>query len=625
MATNPLIEIRNGRLGKADSLRKLGLNPYPSQSRRTHYTKAILDGFEAMQGQVVTVAGRLLSWRKQGALAFAHLQDQTGKLQLFLRRNLVQPTDAATATLGYAEMNLLDIGDIVEATGKVIRTERGEISVLVENFRLLTKAIRPLPDQWSGLKDREQVLRKRYLDAILEPESFARFGAVSKMIATIRAFLNERGFMEFQTPIITPQYGGGTAKPFKTHVNALGCEMYLAISHELYLKRLILAGFDKVYTIGRYFRNEGIDRSHHPEFSMVETMTAYENYEYNMNLIEEMFRYVATQAFGRTEFTVRGHVIDFAKPWRRVSMADAVKEKTGIDFRTCATVAEANTHLVGLGVKETQPSVGEAMVKAFEVAVEKDLIQPTLVFGHPIEISPLAKPMAEDPRYVERFEIFIAGMECGDNWSEQNDPVKLLETWQKSYRADERDAGKFHTLDFDFIEALEYGMPPTTGIGPGIERMAMIFTGQENIDDVIFFPMMRPTVSPLNAAIYDVQETSVAPVEDLAVSFEEFEILCNEGMLKPHAHHLLVKPRLRLWKGAAGKSRVSGHAEIEGFLPNGVLRLAGGNAKPDATSTEEAEKKKVLDFLEKTWVPFLRKKFPGCEITVSPATVLHHG
>ena len=283
------------------------------------------------------------------------------------------------------------------------------------------------------------------------------------MVAAMRSFLNERGFLEIQTPIIQPQYGGGTAKPFKTHVNALGCEMYLAISHELYLKRLIVAGYDKVYTIGRYFRNEGIDRSHHPEFSMVETMAAYENYEYNMNLIEDMFRHVATSVFGRTEFEVKGHKIDFGKPWRRVSMSDAVKEKTGIDFRRCSSVEEANEHLATLGIDEPQPSIGEALVKAFEVTVEKDLVQPTLVFGHPIEISPLAKPMADDPRFVERFEIFIAGMECGDNWSEQNDPVHLLETWRKSYRAEDRDAGKFHTLDFDFIEALEYGMPPTTG------------------------------------------------------------------------------------------------------------------------------------------------------------------
>src|SRR5271154_2658375 len=323
----------------------MGLNPYPSRSKRTHFTKTILEEFATHEGQTATVAGRLMSWRKQGALAFAHVQDQTGKLQLFLRRNLVLPTDAADGRLGYAETNLLDIGDIVEATGKVIRTERGEISILVEELRLLTKAIRPLPDQWAGLKDREQVLRKRYLDTTLEPSSFERFAAACKMVAAIRGFLQERGFLEFNTPVIQPQYGGGPAKPFKTHVNALGCDMYLAISHELYLKRLIVAGYDKVFTIGRYFRNEGIDRSHHPEFSMVETMAAYENYEYNMNLIEDMFRYVATNAFGRTEFTVRGHAIDFGKPWRRVSMADAVKEKTGADFREIRTVEEANARL----------------------------------------------------------------------------------------------------------------------------------------------------------------------------------------------------------------------------------------------------------------------------------------
>jgi lysyl-tRNA synthetase class 2 len=362
VATNPLIDIRNGRLAKAASLRALGLNPYPSVSRRSHYAKTILDEFATLEGKTATVAGRMMSWRKQGALAFAHIQDQTGKLQLFLRRNLVQPTDKDTARLGYAETNLLDLGDIVEATGKVVRTERGEISILVDELRLLTKAIRPLPDQWAGLKDREQVLRKRYLDTTLEPAAFDRFGTIAKMVASIRSFLNARGFLEFTTPIITPQYGGGTAKPFKTRVNALGSDMYLAISHELYLKRLIVAGYDKVYTIGRYFRNEGIDRSHHPEFSMVETMTAYENYEYNMNLVEEMFRHIAVNVFGKTEFNVRGHTIDFGKPWRRLSMADAVKEKTGVDFRECKTVEEANQRLAELKINEAQPSIGEALV-----------------------------------------------------------------------------------------------------------------------------------------------------------------------------------------------------------------------------------------------------------------------
>jgi len=616
VATNPLIEIRNGRVAKAASLRSIGLDPYPSRSRRTHYAKSILDDFATLDGTAATVAGRLMSWRKQGALAFAHIQDQTGRLQLFLRRNLVQPTDKTTGNLGYADTNILDLGDIIEATGKVVRTERGEISVLVEQLRVLTKALRPLPDQWSGLKDREQVLRKRYLDTTLEPASFERFALSCKMVAAIRGFLFERGFLEFQTPVIQPQYGGGTAKPFKTHVNALGCDMYLAISHELYLKRLIVAGYDKVFTIGRYFRNEGIDRSHHPEFSMVETMTAYENYEYNMNLIEEMFRHVAVKVFGKTEFNVRGHTIDFGKPWRRVSMADAVREKTGVDFREIKSVEEAHARLASLNIHEAQASVGEALVKAFEITVEKDLIQPTLVFGHPVEISPLAKPMAEDPRYVERFEIFIAGMECGDNWSEQNDPVHLLETWRKAYRAEDRDAGKFHTLDFDFIEALEYGMPPTTGIGPGIERMVMIFTGQENIDDVIFFPMMRPSISPLNASIYGLAEASLAPVEDLTLSLEEFEALCGDGAFKPHARKIFIKPHLRIWS----QGRVSGHVEMEGFLANSVLRLAVCKTQP-ATAADE-QKKRALDQMEKVLPQFLKKVFPECEVTVSPATVM---
>lgn len=624
MATTPLIDIRNGRLAKAAALRARGLDPYPARSRRTHYARSVLTEFAALEGKAVTVAGRLMSWRKQGALAFAHIQDQTGRIQLFFRRHLVQPTEAGAGTLGYADTNLLDIGDIVEARGTVVKTERREISVLVEQLRLLSKALRPLPDQWFGLKDREQVLRKRYLDAILEPASFERFATLSRMVAAIRAFLNERGFLEFHTPVLQPQYGGGTAKPFKTHVNALGCEMYLAISHELYLKRLIVAGYDKVYTIGRYFRNEGIDRNHHPEFSMVETMTAYENYEYNMNLIEDLFRHVAVNVFGKTVFHVRGHAIDFGRPWRRVSMAGAVQEKTGVDFRACSTAEEANARLAALGIAEPQPSVGEALLKAFEIAVEPDLIQPTLVFGHPVEISPLAKPMAEDPRFVERFEIFIAGMECGDNWSEQNDPVQLLDTWRKAYRPEERDAGKFHTLDFDFIEALEYGMPPTTGIGPGIERMAMIFTGQENIDDVLFFPMMRPTVSPLNATIYGVEEPAVAPVEDLALTVEDFELLCAEGFFKPHARNLTLKPHLRFWRGVspAQPARALGHVELEGFLPNSVLRLAGFKVQSQPPFSEEIEKRKLLEALERSLVVFLRKTFPDCHITLSPATVL---
>jgi lysyl-tRNA synthetase class 2 len=617
VSNNSLADIRQTRLDKADALRAKGLNPYPAKSSRTHYTATVLAHFAELDGKEVTVAGRLMSMRDQGAIAFAHVQDQTGRLQFFLRKKEVAVTDAASGTLGFADLSLVDLGDIVEATGKVMKTQRGEISIMVEKFRLLTKAIRPLPDQWSGLKDREQVLRKRYLDTTLEPASRERFGLVARMTTALREFLNGRGFLEFNTPVIQPQYGGGTAKPFKTHVNALSVDMYLAISHELYLKRLIAAGYDKVFTIGRYFRNEGIDRSHHPEFSMVETMTAYENYEYNMQLVEDMFRHVATSVFGRTTFKVKGHEIDFAPPWRRVRMADAVREVTGVDFTAFASPDEANAALATLGIDEAQPSVGEALVKAFEVKVEPTLIQPTLVFGHPVEISPLAKPMADNPGYVERFEIFIGAMECGDNWSEQNDPVQLLNRWRGSYSEAERDEGKFHTLDFDFIECLEYGLPPTTGIGPGIERMAMIFTEQENIDDVIFFPLMRPVVSPINAQLYGIEKPpEPAPTDWVGaatITLEEFKRLCRDGALAPHRSDLILRPNVRMWSSVApaAVTRFTAHVDVEGFLSHGTIRITGVHLAHDNTDPVVA-----ADDL----VAFVGLQFPAHRVSVVAPT-----
>jgi lysyl-tRNA synthetase class 2 len=306
-----------------------------------------------------------------------------------------------------------------------------------------------------------------------------------------------------------------------------------------------------------------------------------------MNLIEEMFRYIGEQAFGKTVFNVRGHMIDFAKPWKRIAMADAVKDKTGVDFREVKSVDEANEHLKRLNADELQPTIGEALVKAFEIAVEPTLIEPTLVFGHPVEISPLAKPLASDPRYAERFEIFIAGMECGDNWSEQNDPVHLLATWKRAYNPEERDSGEFHALDFDFIEAIEYGMPPTTGIGPGIERMAMIFTEQENIDDVIFFPLMKPAVSSFNAEVYGIEDRT-GPVEDLTVTFEQLENLAKDDFLQPKRNSLVIHPHVRLWapplRGQPWK--VTGFVDVEGFFSNGILRLAGYTLTSDKPGTE---------------------------------------
>jgi lysyl-tRNA synthetase class 2 len=568
MSNIPLAAIRGARLEKIAKLRELGLNPFPSQAHRTHSTAEIVTNFASLEGQTVTIAGRLMSFRKMGGMSFGHVQDQTGQVQIALRRGELAETSAATGNLGYENLSLLDMGDIVEATGTVGKTKTGEVSVITGSFRILTKSLRPFPDKYVGMKDRELILRKRYIDTTLNPENREHFEQFGKMLFEIRRFLAGRGFIEFVTPIIQAQYGGGTAKPFLTHVNALSTDMYLAISHELYLKRLITAGFDKVFTIGRYFRNEGIDRSHHPEFSMVETMTAYENYEYNMQLIEDMFRHIAVNVFGRTQFTVKGHEVDFANPWPRIRMADAVKAATGVDFTQITSLEEANRH-----VSEPQETIGHALVRCFEEKVEKTLIQPTLIYGHPIEISPLAKPMAEDPRYVERFEIFIAGMECGDNWSEQNDPVALLDTWRKAFRPEDRDEGEFHPLDYDFIETLEHAMPPTTGIGPGLERMAMIFTGKEDIYDVIFFPMMKPTISEVNKIIYEVKDEDMpGQAVDLVLSVDDLSKLLKSGKLKPRGETIAITPVATEFAG-----HIARHQEIQGLSNGGKITVSGGD------------------------------------------------
>lgn len=626
--STPLTEIRAQRLRKAATLREMGINPYPSRSARTQVAGPLVERYGEFEGQTVTIAGRILSWRKQGALSFGHLQDQTGRIQLYLRRDTVQPTDAAAGTLGYTDKNLLDIGDIIEATGTVTKTERGEISILVSTLKLLSKALRPLPEKWAGLRDREAILRRRYLDTTLHPERRQVFEAVANMLYAIRSFLDQRGFLEFHTPVIQPQYGGGTAKPFKTHVNALDVEMYLAISHELYLKRLIVAGYDRVYTIGRYFRNEGIDRTHHPEFSMLETMTAYENYEFNMELVEDLFRHVGKEVFGRTEFTVREHRIDFGAPWRRILMAEAVAAETGIDFRALATPDEANAQLAALGLNEPQRTVGEVLALAFEERVGPTLITPTLVYGHPVEISPLAKAMASDPRYAERFEIYVGGVECGDNWTEQNDPVALLEVWRRS-RATAAPDDEVQPIDYDFVEALEYGMPPTTGIGPGIERMAMLFTENENIDDVLFFPMMRPVVSQANRAIYGVEAAheGAGARADVPLTLDDFEALLAAGALRPESQGLRVQPHLKIWGGTthAEPWSATGHFEVTGFFEGAKLLVSGYSATIGEKANLAPEKQKLADFANARVATPLRDRFPDWAVTVAEAEMEQPG
>lgn len=490
--TSDLIGQRKIRIEKTNQLRELGINPYPSKSNRTHKTDEIISKFDELDGAEVTVVGRLMSWRGHGQLVFTDIQDQYGRIQLYIKSDEISQTSKENQTIGFENLNLLDIGDIVEANGTVTKTQRGEISILVKNIKILTKALRPLPSQVDGIKDRETILRKRYLDTIINPEKRKVFEYGAKIVFAIREFLNGKGFLEIQTPIIQPIYGGGTAKPFTTHVNALGMDYYLAIAHELYLKRLITAGFENVYNIAGYFRNEGIDRTHNPQFNMLETMTAFQNYEFNMDLIEEMYKYIGEKVFGKTTFKVEGQEVDFGQKWERIQMIDAVKKYAGYDFNDVKDLEHAHRILDEIGFEdEKASSIGEVMVQVFEEKVEEQLIQPTFVYGHPVEISPLAKTMDSDPRFVERFEIFIGGIEGGDNWTELNDPVELYARFKDQVDRGRAGQEEFHPMDVDFLETMEHGMPPTTGLGPGIERLIMMFTEEKYIDDVMFFPMMK--------------------------------------------------------------------------------------------------------------------------------------
>ncbi|MCA9385208.1 lysine--tRNA ligase [Candidatus Dojkabacteria bacterium] len=499
-----LAQIRDYRIEKVKQLKDMGIDPYPSKSFRTHTTDQINNNYDELEGQEVTVSGRLVSWREHGHLIFGHIQDQKGRVQLYIRDEELKPTNVDSQTLGFDNFNLLDVGDIIEATGIVTKTQRGEISVQPKTVRMLTKSIRPLPEKWQGIKDQETLFRKRYLDMIMNPDHKWRFEKAAQITFAIREFLNHRGFLEIKTPIIQPVYGGTTAKPFKTTVNALNSDYYLAVSHELYLKRLITAGFENVYNLVGYFRNEGIDRSHNPEFNMIETMTAFKNYEYNMELTEELYKYIGEKVFGKTVFKIQGQDVDFGKPWERIMMIDAVKKYANYDFNQVKSIEEAHKILDEIGYRDDKPaSIGESMLKVFEEKVEEQLIQPTFIYGHPVEISPLAKTMTNDPRFVERFEGFMGGIEAGDNWTELNDPVELYERFKEQVERGRGGEDEFHPMDIEFIECMEYGMPPTTGLGPGVERLMMMFTETEYIDDVLFFPMQRPApISELDKEIY---------------------------------------------------------------------------------------------------------------------------
>lgn len=483
-----LNELMLARREKMKELSARGVEPFGEKYEFTHYAKNIIDQFAQLENQEVSIAGRIMSVRGHGKASFANLMDMSGRIQVYFRQDVVGEG-------AYEIFKLLDIGDIVGITGRVFKTKRGEVSVEVQSFTLLTKSLRPLPEKWHGLKDIETRYRQRYLDLITNPEVRDIFVARSKIISATRRYLDKLGFLEVETPVLHPIAGGASARPFITHHNALDMDMYLRIAPELYLKRLIVGGFEKVYELGRVFRNEGISYKHNPEFTMIEIYQAYANYENVMHITEEIIASVAQEVRGTTKITYQGQEIDLTPPWNRISMLDAICEKTGVDFRSVTAQEEALAlaRKIGLAVGE-KTDIGNIINMAFEEFVEPTLIQPTFIMDHPVEISPLAKRKASNPRFTDRFEAFIFGREMANGFSELNDPIDQKGRFLNQVAQRVAGDDEAHMMDEDFVTALEYGLPPTGGLGIGIDRLVMLLTDSHSIRDVILFPHMRHKV-----------------------------------------------------------------------------------------------------------------------------------
>jgi lysyl-tRNA synthetase class 2 len=480
------------RMEKLQRLRAAGVNPYPSNYDRTH---TAAQAVEALQQQEqagpgaapvsVCVAGRIMARRKMGKISFLDLRDGSGKIQLLLSDALPpQETELVKD---------LDIGDIVGARGKLFRTRSGEPTVQAESLTLLTKSLEPLPEKWHGLNDVETRYRQRYLDLIANPEVHRTFATRSKIIAAVRQFYNDKGFLEVETPVLEPSAGGALARPFITHHNALDQDLYLRIATELHLKRLIVGGFDKVYEIGRIFRNEGIDTTHNPEFTTLESYEAYADYNDVMQMVEELFTFVCRHVLGTTKLKFGNEEFDVALPWKRLNLRDAVREQSGIDFVAFPTAEALRTKMKSQGI-EADPAKNWAHLvdELISTFVEPKLQAPAFLIDYPVSLSPLAKTKPGNDRVVERFEAFAGGMEIANAFSELNDPIEQRARFveqQKEHRGDPHEESE--TVDEDFIHALEYGMPPTGGLGIGIDRMVMLLTNQQSIREVILFPQLK--------------------------------------------------------------------------------------------------------------------------------------
>ncbi len=482
-----LSEILQVRRDKLAGLRGEGRDPFrQTRFARTAYSLEIKDDYAAFEGKTVSVAGRMMSKRGMGKAIFCHIQDDRGQIQLYTRSDAVSEQE-------FLDFRKYDIGDIIGATGYVFQTRTGEISVHVQSVVLLAKSLRPLPEKFHGMTDRELRYRQRYVDLIVNPEVKDTFIKRSRILRELRAFLDGRGFLEVDTPVLTPFEIGAAAKPFYTHHNALDMDMVLRIETELYLKRLIVGGMERVYEVGRIFRNEGMDTKHNPEFTTIEVYQSYTDFHGMMDLVEDMMKTVAQKVCGALVVPYQGHEIDLGH-WERLTMIDAVKKYSGVDFRDWKSdedaIACAKAHNVEL---PEVPTRGTILAEFFDAFVEEKLIQPTFIYDYPVEISPLAKRKPDDPAFTERFEYFINATEFGNAFSELNDPIDQRERFERQVA--ERRALNPETraqVDYDFINALEYGMPPTGGLGFGVDRLVMLLTDSDSIRDVLLFPTMKP-------------------------------------------------------------------------------------------------------------------------------------
>jgi lysyl-tRNA synthetase class 2 len=493
---NELMRIRREKLAR---LRQMGINPYPYAFRRTHRAREIVEGFERLEGQTVRVAGRIMSKREHGKASFAHIADASGRVQIYVRIDEVGEDR-------YELFRLLDIGDFLGVEGQVFRTRTGEITVKAQQIELLAKNLRPLPvvkerivdgrrEVYDPFSDVELRYRQRYVDLVVNPDVREVFIKRSRILSAMRRFLDGKGYIEVETPVLQPIYGGASARPFITHHNALDVDLYLRIADELYLKRLIVGGFEGVYEISKDFRNEGIDRFHNPEFTMMELYVAYEDYHFMMDLVEEMIGYIANEVLGTLEIEYQGHSLRLDPPWPRKRYFDAIEEVTGFALKgRSEEEIRAAARQLGLETEEWWDK-GKLLDEIFKEKVEPTLIQPTFIIDYPVELSPLAKRHREDPELVERFEPFIAGHEIGNAFSELNDPLDQRERFERQMLLRERGDEEAHVLDEDYLRALEYGMPPTAGLGIGVDRLVMLLTNQPSIRDVILFPQMRPEKS----------------------------------------------------------------------------------------------------------------------------------